>query len=87
MEIRQFLARKNQAALFAEIKTKVLEAAKAPDREFHRKGYKKYFEPIFSKINFEGEEDFEDFFGPFLEYFEAIATQLADAPSDQKSIH
>ena len=87
MEIRQFLARKNQAALFAEIKTKVLEAAKAPDREFQRKGYKKYFEPIFSKINFEGEEDFEDFFGPFLEYFEAIATQLVDAPSDQKSIH
>jgi hypothetical protein len=87
MEIRQFLARKNQTALFAEIKAKALEAAKTPDREFQHRGYEKYFEPIFSKINFEGKKDFENFLAPFLEYFDAVATQLVDAPKDKNSIH
>jgi hypothetical protein len=87
MEIRQFLARKNQTALFAEIKAKALEAAKTPDREFQHRGYEKYFEPIFSKINFEGKKDFENFLAPLLEYFDAVATQLVDAPKDKNSIH
>ncbi len=87
MEIRQFLARKNQTALFAEIKAKALEAAKTPDRKFQHRGYEKYFVPIFSKINFEGKKDFENFLAPFLEYFDAVATQLVDAPKDKNSIH
>ncbi|HSR13799.1 MAG TPA: SEC-C domain-containing protein [Thermodesulfobacteriota bacterium] len=87
MEIRQFLARKKQTGLFPEIKKKTLEAVNATERELRLRGVEFYFEPILSRIDFSGDKEKEDFLDLLLEYFNAIATQMEDAPKNKESYH
>ncbi len=87
MEIRQFLARKQQTHLFAEIKEKALEAVRATDRELRHHGLEFYFQPVLSRITFQSEKEEEEFLDLILEYFNAIAIQMEDAPKDKNSFH
>lgn len=87
MEIRQFLAGKKQTHLFAELKAKALEAARATERELERNGLDFYFQPVLSRISFESDEEDEEFWDLILEYFNAIAIQMEDAPKNNNSFH
>ncbi len=87
MEIRQFLARKKQTHLFAEIKDKALEAVRATERELRHHGLDFYFQLVLSRITFQSEEEEEEFMDLVLEYFNAIAIQMEDAPKDKNSFH
>ncbi len=87
MAIRQFLAGKKQTHLFPELKAKALEAARATDRELERNGLDFYFQPVLSRISFESDEEDEKFWDLIMEYFNAIAIQMEDAPKNKHSFH
>ncbi|MBI5586072.1 MAG: SEC-C domain-containing protein [Deltaproteobacteria bacterium] len=86
-EIRRFLARKGLAFLFDELKARVLEAQKAPQKEFERRGFHGYFGPLISRIPFRDREETKEFMGFFMNYFNALTTQLAGHPRTDDKIN
>jgi len=74
-EIRRLLARKDQAHLFPKLKGKALELLNAPIEDFISGRFTVYFEPVLSKVAFEGQGDYKNFMKNFLEYFNSISQQ------------
>jgi hypothetical protein len=74
-EIRRFLAQKNKTILFGEIKEEVIQLIHAPMEDFLSGSFSIYFESVFSKIGFDGEEDYKNFMKSFMKYFNAISRQ------------
>jgi hypothetical protein len=65
---------------FFELRTRVLEATKAPVKKFRPKGLHLYYEPFFLKLN--NEEEVEDFTGSFVQYFNALFQQYIGFPKE-----
>jgi len=74
-EIRRFLAKKSKTALFAEIKQQVQDLMNAPIDDFFSGSFTAYFEPVLTKIGFEGTSDYKHFMKSFMEYFNAVSRQ------------
>jgi hypothetical protein len=87
MAIRQFLAKKNQIHLFAELKGKILEAVKASKDDFIRHGFNYYLEPVLSKISFRDKEEVGEFVQMLMAYYNALSDHFSGYPEDGKSIH
>jgi hypothetical protein len=85
--IRQFLAKKNQTHLFAELKGKILEAIKAPKDDFIRHGFNFYLGPILSKITFRDKAEVGEFVQELMTYYNALVHHFSGYPEDGKSIH
>lgn len=87
MAIRQFLAKKSQTHLFAELKGKILEAVKAPKDDFIRQGFNFYLEPVLSKISFRDKGEVGELVQSLMAYFNALVRHFSGYPEDGKSIH
>jgi hypothetical protein len=86
-EIRRFLTRKGMTSLFDELKGQVLEALKAPQKEFERRGFQAYFGQQFSKIGFQDKKEVDEFMGHLMDYYNALAAQMAGHPRGEEIIH
>ena len=86
-DLRRFLTRKGLTSLFDELKATVLEALKAPQKEFERQGLLYYCGPLFSKIGFQDKKETDEFMGHFMDYYNALAAQLADHPRTDDKIN
>ncbi|UCD59270.1 MAG: SEC-C domain-containing protein [Candidatus Hydrogenedentota bacterium] len=85
--LRKFLAGKGQSSLFSEMKEKALEFIKSPQREFDEGRFSSYFQPVFSRIEFENKNEVEAFMEVFMDYFNALSEQYSDFPRDGKLVH
>jgi hypothetical protein len=86
-QLRQFLAKKDLTPLFAELKTRILEAVKAPQEDFIRNGLNFYIGSVLSRVPFRSEEEAKDFGTQLMAYYSALLHQFTGYPEDQNSIH
>ncbi len=85
--LRRTLASKDLLSIVPQLKEKALEAIKAPDAEFRKKGIMSYIQPVLSQITFENKKELEDFTGIFMDYYNALAYQFLNHPRDEQQIH
>ncbi|MCD6256064.1 MAG: SEC-C domain-containing protein [Deltaproteobacteria bacterium] len=72
MKMRQILAKQDKAYLFKEIEKNIIEAARASNEEFIERGMSYYLQPIFDKLEFQNENEAEEFSGFLMDYWNAI---------------
>jgi hypothetical protein len=86
--LRRFFAQKGKIPLFSEIKERSLRLIKAPQSNMATKGFSHFFGPILESIDFESNEELQEFMNILLEYHNALAAQFPpDYPRNRRSFH
>ena len=87
VRLRRFLADKGKISLFSELKNKIIEVQVASLVKLESSGFLSFFQPIFDQIEFESKEELNGFMSDFMEYFNAVVSQLSERPQDGKYLH
>jgi len=85
--LRRFLASKGKAAIFNEMKEKIVEVIKMPQDELRVQGVFSYLNPFLTRIEFQSQKELKEFMGIWTEYHNALAGQYIGHPKNGKQLH
>jgi hypothetical protein len=86
--LRGFLVQKGKTSPFSVVKQQSLRLIKSPQSNLSSKGFSHFFGPILETIDFESNEELQEFMNILWEYHNTLAAQFPpDYPRNRRSFH